>query len=139
VPLLLLRHATAGHRDAWEGDDRERPIDDRGLRQAEAIVDRLQPFPIARILTSPYLRCVQTVEPLAAARGLELELRPELGDELQATEGAVLVRAIAGEDAVVCGHGGLEHAVLARPPRWRKGATIVIGPGLEVVDLLPPP
>ena len=139
VPLLLLRHASAGDRDAWTGDDRERPLDERGMRQADALVQQLERFPIARILTSPYLRCVQTVEPLAAARGIEAEVRPELGEELQATDGAELVRSAIDEDVVVCGHGGLEHALLAFPPKWRKGATIVLVRGLEAVDLLPPP
>src|SRR5262249_30255592 len=72
--MLLMRHAWAGHRDEWDGHDHERPLDDRGYEQAAALVERLEPYRIDAIMTSPYVRCVATVEPLAAARGLELEL-----------------------------------------------------------------
>ena len=90
--MLLVRHAWAGSRDDWEGDDRERPLDERGVEQARELVERLAPFTITRILSSPYRRCVETVEPLARARGLEIEQRPELGEERQMTDGIALVR-----------------------------------------------
>ena len=41
MSLLLIRHALAGHRNAWEGDDRVRPVDDRGRLQSDALVDAL--------------------------------------------------------------------------------------------------
>ena len=133
MPLLLVRHASAGDRDEWVGDDRERPLDERGQKQAEGLVERLSPYPIELILSSPARRCVETVQPLARARGLEIELHPELGEERQATDGVELVRSFAGRDVVVCGHGGLEWA-LPEPPKWKKGATLVVGPALEVLD-----
>jgi phosphohistidine phosphatase SixA len=136
--MLLLRHASAGDRAHWNGPDHERPLDDRGRKQADALVETFAAYRIAAILTSPYVRCVQTVGPLARARGLEPEVREELSEELQATEGIALVRARAGEDVVVCGHGGLDLA-LGDPPRWRKGATFVVDAGLDLVDELPPP
>jgi 8-oxo-(d)GTP phosphatase len=132
MPLLLVRHAWAGDRDGWEGDDRARPLDKRGRRQAEELVARLQPYPIEAILSSPARRCVETVEPLALARGLELEVRHELSEDLQGTEGGALVRSLAGRDVVVCGHGGLELA-LPEAPKWKKGAVLVVGPALDVL------
>src|SRR6185436_5719102 len=90
VTLFLVRHASAGHRASWEGEQRIRPLDERGRRQALALVDLLEGEPIERILSSPAFRCVQTVEPLAAARGLEIELRDELTEERQADDGAAL-------------------------------------------------
>jgi len=137
MSLLLVRHARAGDRAQWDGDDRERPLDPRGVEQATALVALLAPFPVETILASPYLRCVQTVEPLAAARGLAIELRSELGEELQLTAGIELVRTLAGRAAVVCGHGGLEHAVPGAP-RFKKGAALVLGPGLELLETLRP-
>ena len=77
--LLLIRHARAGDRHAWDGDDRVRPVDDRGRLQSVALVEALADFKIDRIVSSPYLRCVQTVEPLAEALGLEIELDEQLG------------------------------------------------------------
>ena len=137
--MLLVRHARAGDRREWEGEDRERPLDARGVAQAEQLVHALSPFRVDRVLSSPALRCVQTVEPLAVARGLEIEVRDELSEERQADDGAGLIAAHAGEDVLVCGHGGLEH-VLPEPPRkWRKGATLVVGRGLALEEELPPP
>jgi len=133
MPLLLLRHASAGDRDAWEGDDRDRPLDKRGRRQAKELVERLRPLRIEAILTSPYCRCLETVGPLARARRLEIEVREELGEESQAVAGTALVRSLAGRDVVVCGHGGLDSVVLDAP-KWKKGAVFVLGPQLELLD-----
>ncbi len=124
VSLLVIRHARAGDRSEWEGDDRKRPLDKRGRRQAAELVDELGAFPIARVLSSPYDRCVQTVEPLAAQRNLEIELRDELGEDRQHDEGVALVRSLAGEPAAVCVHGGLSDAAFGE--RQKKGETLVI-------------
>jgi 8-oxo-dGTP diphosphatase len=135
VALLLVRHASAGDRDQWVGDDRERPLDKRGRKRADELVALLEPYPIEAILSSPARRCVETVEPLGRARGLKIELRAELSEELQAIEGVALVRSLVGRDLVVCGHGGLEQ-MLAGPPKWKKGAVLVVGAGLELLDVL---
>jgi 8-oxo-dGTP diphosphatase len=123
--MILLRHAWAGDSSKWKGDDRVRPLDKRGRKQAEELVEELAPFTIERIVSSPYLRCVQTVEPLAKARGLEIEERPELGEDLQSTEGVDLVHDLVGTPALVCGHGGLEQAIPGAPT-LKKGAYIVV-------------
>jgi 8-oxo-dGTP diphosphatase len=67
---FVVRHAKAGSRSHWTGDDRQRPLSKKGFQQAEALVQLLEPFPVAAIFSSPFLRCVQTVEPLARARRL---------------------------------------------------------------------
>jgi phosphohistidine phosphatase SixA len=138
VSLLLIRHAWAGSREMWEGDDRERPLDERGARQADGLVGLLADLPVERILTGPYRRCVQTVEPLAAARRLELELRDELGEDLQYRLGAEFVRGFASSDVALCGHGGLEVLALHDPPRWKKGAVFVVDERLRVVQVRRP-
>lgn len=134
MPLLLLRHTSAGSRDEWAGDDRERPLDKRGVRQAKKLVRALADLEIDRIVTSPYLRCVQSVEPLAAALGLTTGVREELSEEQQHTAGIQLVRGLAGSDTLVCGHGGLEHAI-PDPPRWKKGMVLVVGEHLELLEV----
>jgi phosphohistidine phosphatase SixA len=135
MPLLLVRHASAGDRAAWEGDDRDRPLDERGRRDASELVARLESLRIEAILTSPYRRCLETVGPLARARLLEIDVREELGEEHQGDEGVALVRSLAGRDVVVCGHGGLE-SVVPEAPKWKKGAVFVLGPDLELLDRL---
>ena len=81
VPLLLVRHAHAYARKEWSGEDRSRPLSDNGLRQAEGLIAVFGNFPrLARVLSSPYLRCVQTVEPLAQAHHLEVEPAEDLAE-----------------------------------------------------------
>ena len=109
--IVLVRHASAGDPDAWEGDDRLRPLDGRGRRQAEQLVELLAPYELTRILTSPALRCVQTVEPLAHARGLAIEVRDELAYERQELDGAPLVRSVERDDVAIACHAGLSEAV----------------------------
>jgi phosphohistidine phosphatase SixA len=134
--MLVVRHGRAGERDEWHGDDAARPLDEKGRKQAEALVDLLGGYRVERILSSPAVRCAATVEPLAQARGLEVETREELGEERQLHDGSALLRSLAGMDVVICGHGGLEQAALADPPRGQKGAVLVLDDALRVVDTL---
>ena len=98
---VLLRHASAGDRDHWAGDDEHRPLDEKGRRQAEKIAEALAAEDVRRVVSSPYVRCVQTVEPLAAALGLEVEL-----DDRLAEGGDGSARALLDEGGVVaCTHG----------------------------------
>jgi phosphohistidine phosphatase SixA len=78
--FYFVRHAKAGSRSHWRGDDRLRPIGKKGVIQAEALIDIFKPFKISAIYSSPYLRCVQTVEPLAHDRGLEVKEAPALAE-----------------------------------------------------------
>ena len=71
--MLLVRHAKAGHRRDWKGDDRERPLSHAGASQARKLVPVLSPLAPARLLSSPYTRCVQTLEPLAKPLRLKVE------------------------------------------------------------------
>jgi phosphohistidine phosphatase SixA len=134
--VLLIRHARAGDRADWEGDDRLRPLDERGWRQAHGLVDLLAEFPIERLVSSPYDRCVQTVEPLARMRRLPIELREELSEELQMTEGVKLVRTLLGEDVAVCCHGGLSEGVAGE--QQKKGEVLVLAADADVKDRLRP-
>ena len=128
--IFLIRHASAGDREEWEGDDRLRPLDERGGRQSEELVGLLSGYDLGRIVSSPALRCIQTVEPLAQARGLDIEVRGELGEERQATDGADFVRSLDDDVAVSC-HGGLDTAVCGES--LKKGGVLVLD-GDEIVD-----
>jgi 8-oxo-dGTP diphosphatase len=121
--ILLIRHVWAGHRPDWEGDDRLRPLDERGRRQAEELVDLLAPYELDRIVSSPYVRCVDSVVPLAQARGLSVEPREELSEEEQAYAGVELVLSL-DSNAAVCCHGGLSDAVCGRPQK--KGEVFLL-------------
>jgi 8-oxo-(d)GTP phosphatase len=134
VSLLLIRHALAGHRDAWQGDDRIRPLDRRGRAQAEALIDALAEFELDRIVSSPFLRCVQSVEPLAEARGLELELDDRLGAD-RLNDVPHVLEQLAGQNAAVCAHGDLPWL---GDRKFEKGSTWVLDARLEPIRYLPP-
>jgi phosphohistidine phosphatase SixA len=138
--LRLFRHGSAGDSNAWVGDDRERPLDEHGRVQAESLVGLLASNSIERVLTSPYRRCVESVEPLARARGLPIEYRAELGDDAEPEDALALIRSLAGEAAVLCSHGDLIQALLGE--ELDKGAVAVVEPteaGLAVAGRLAPP
>lgn len=137
-PLLVVRHGSAGDRDDWDGDDARRPLDERGRRQAEALVDQLAGFEIDRIVSSPFDRCVQTVEPLARARKLELEVSDDLAEEVGPERVRALLLNLVGDAAVVCGHGPELVPLLGKT---KKGATVVVeaaGESLTEIGRLPP-
>jgi len=152
MSVLLLRHASAGDRSQWEGDDQRRPLDPKGQRQAEALVVALDDLPVTAIISSPARRCVQTVEPLAEARGLPILVDEDVW-EGRAAASIALVMSLVGTDAVVSTHGdnipfilqhlaGAEDIDLGRHPDWKKASAWV----LETKDgrycsarYLPPP
>ena len=79
--IQLVRHAKAQSRDHWWGKpDRERPLTKSGAVQAKTLAAALAGLSITRIITSPYARCVQTVEPLAERLGLPIEIDDVLGE-----------------------------------------------------------
>jgi 8-oxo-(d)GTP phosphatase len=130
--LLVIRHARAGKRSQWVGDDRLRPLDKRGAKQARALVDALARFEITRVLSSPYDRCVQTVEPLAAARGLFVEARDELGEDRQSHDGVELASSLAGEPVAICVHAGLSDWAFGESQK--KAETLVVDGDRRVVE-----
>jgi 8-oxo-(d)GTP phosphatase len=132
--LLFVRHADAGDRDDWDGDDAERPLDAKGRRQAEQLVARLEPYEVRRIVSSPFVRCVQTVEPLAAARGLDVETADALAEGAGLRAVRKLLEDLAGQAVVLCAHGPEIEPLLGKT---KKGATHVLDAELRPVDLLP--
>lgn len=151
--IHLVRHAAAGNRSAWVGDDRLRPLTPKGVRQARALIPLLDGWSIDRIISSPYVRCVQTVEPLASARGLQVEEDEALAEG--STDHLDLFRRLAGWNAVLCSHGDVIPDALDRlaaegmrlvtdtpTPESKKGSTWMItvdGGTFVQARYLPPP
>lgn len=126
VSVLLVRHGTAGSRKAWVGDDRLRPLDERGKLQAQELAEKLSSYPVKRILSSGYLRCTQTVEPLAGRLGIELEIAQELEEGADASQLQALVKSLEGEVVVVCTHGGGSEVLLGEGVADKKGGVWLI-------------
>lgn len=108
--LVLIRHAVAEEREQWRGDDdAQRPLTDAGRTQAERIakvvmrmVDGLErDAAIVSLRSSPALRCIDTVRPLAKRSGVALDIDPGL------MEGKDIKPPSPREDGVhiICAHG----------------------------------
>lgn len=135
MTILLVRHAHAGSRGSWVADDRLRPLSATGKGQADGLLEQFAGRPVDRIVSSPFLRCVQTVEPLGAERGVPVEQTEDLA-EGYADRALDLVRALRSTAAVLCTHGDIIPAVLRAIDndggdiqgewRWAKGSTWVL-------------
>lgn len=123
---LLVRHGTAGNRKDWVGDDRLRPLDEKGVRQAEALAGLLVNQPIKRIFSSPYLRCVQTMEPLAERLGLTIDRVDELAEGAAREDVEKLVRRAGGDLVVLCTHGDVIEWIVGPDSPNRKGGFWVL-------------
>jgi 8-oxo-dGTP diphosphatase len=73
VEIVLVRHGHAGTKEGWSDEDRLRPLDGRGRRQAVHLVEVIAPMTPTALVSSPFLRCLQTVAPIAARTGLTVE------------------------------------------------------------------
>lgn len=110
--LFLIRHAAAGDRSSWEGDDRDRPLTAKGLAQSKALVDQLRDRQIEAIYSSPYVRCLQTVLPLAEVAGLEVQVEDVLAEGEVGKKARELVKSLVGQNAVISTHGDVIPALL---------------------------
>jgi len=136
--LLVIRHAHAGSRAEWDGNDDLRPLSQRGIGQARNIARRFADVPLARIVSSPAVRCRQTVAPLADARGVDVTVDARLAEFVDSVRIDPVLDVIDSvpDDAAICSHGdvipeliaALERRgmVIASEPCWRKGSVWVL-------------
>lgn len=108
--VLVVRHATAGRKSRFKGDDTKRPLDKRGRAQAEALVPQLLAFGATDVYAADRLRCHQTVEPLAEELGVTVHNEPILTEESYAknpkrARHRVLAIAELGGNPVICSQG----------------------------------
>jgi len=151
TPVFVVRHAKAGSRGAWDGPDPARPLSKAGRRQAAGLVGQLGDREITRIVSSPYVRCTETVEPLAHRLHLAVEPSPSLEEGASLPEALRLVEKVADEPTVLCTHGDvieelLDHlrrtGVFIDDGRMEKGATWILDTEAGEVTAaryLPPP
>lgn len=134
-PLYLVRHGKAGPRSQRPDDDRARSLTGKGRRQAEGLVGAMEGRSIARVVSSGYERCLQSVMPLAEARGLPIERAPWLEEGTPPSRALDAVLGSPGP-AVLSSHGDVITSVVeslaARgvpidgQKAWRKGSTWVL-------------
>ena len=122
--VLLVRHARAGDRAKWVGDDRHRPLDKKGRRHADGLHALLAEYPVERILSSPAVRCTQTVVPLAAERGLDVEEVMELAEGSSDGDVLRLLGSIESRCVVLSTHGDVIEELVGE--ELKKGSTEVL-------------
>jgi phosphohistidine phosphatase SixA len=101
---VLIRHADAGSRAAWVGNDEWRGLTDLGEAQAADAAARLRDLPILRILSSPSMRCRQTVVPLARELSLDVEPCWQLGATVELRHPLRFLSDDETASAVLCTH-----------------------------------
>jgi 8-oxo-dGTP pyrophosphatase MutT (NUDIX family)/phosphohistidine phosphatase SixA len=134
--VYLVRHAKAGDRDAWSGVDRLRPLSKSGRRQAKGLVRTLADRSIGHIASSPALRCLDTVRPLAKQRGQQIDVREELFEGAPLDGMLAIVDDAGSAGTVVCAHGDLipeaieyyeaRGATVGAERGWKKGSVWVL-------------
>jgi broad specificity phosphatase PhoE len=153
MTIYLVRHARAGDRSLWRQPDWLRPLSRAGRAQARGIFELLADARFDRVLSSPYVRCIETVAPIAGARRLAIEPEDALaeGGDLDAV--FAMISKHIGTGAVLCSHGDIIPAVLetlrangvdiGHDPRCPKGCTWVLeaehGGEITRTRYLPPP
>ncbi|MFC7624558.1 NUDIX domain-containing protein [Microlunatus sp. GCM10028923] len=138
VPLIIVRHAKAMDRSDWSKSDLARPIVALGRRQARLLVPLLAAYGVERLISSPAIRCVSTLQPYAAERHLEIIQVPELTEERGTDDPdgvAAVITELAGRvterrlPAALCGHRPVLPHVLAAldvPERQLRTAELIV-------------
>lgn len=126
---VLIRHADAGSRAAWVGHDDWRGLTDLGCAQAVEVAARLRDLPILRVLSSPALRCRQTVVPLARELSVDVEPCWQLG---KAAELDQMLQFLSDDDetasAVLCMHRETLEALFAHLAEVEDAPTEQVSP-----------
>jgi broad specificity phosphatase PhoE len=153
MTIYLLRHAKAGDRSQWRQDDWLRPLSRAGRSQARGMIDLLSDARFDRVLSSPSLRCLETVAPIAGARRIPIEPDDALGEGGDVDAAFAIIHKHMGTGALLCSHGDVIPAVLSSlaaggidlgpDPHCPKGSTWVLeaenGTEISRVRYLAPP
>ena len=151
MTVYVVRHAKAGSRSAWDQPDDLRPLTKAGRKQAKAIATTFDEGDVTRILSSPFVRCRQTVEPLAERLRLPVDLARGLEEGAPLVETLALFDKLGDESAVLCTHGDvvgelldhcLRHGVHLDVYRLEKGSTWVFDTeagAIVAARYVPPP
>jgi broad specificity phosphatase PhoE len=109
----LVRHAKAKNRATWEEPDELRPLTKRGRREAQAIAARFADEPLARLVSSPFVRCLQTLEPLAVTLDLPIETTGLLAEGTDGARATDLLLSLAANGSIACcTHGDVVFGVV---------------------------
>jgi broad specificity phosphatase PhoE len=134
MDVFVVRHAKAGSRRRFEGDDELRPLSRNGRVQAKALAEQLAHRDIARVLTSPYTRCIETIAPLAHQLGVDVEIEDVLAEGADWSYALAIIEQ-STLPTVLCSHGDVigdlmhhldQRGVPLDDDRIEKGSTWVL-------------
>jgi 8-oxo-dGTP diphosphatase len=141
--VFLVRHADAEDRAQFAGDDRLRPLAASGRAQAQRLVGRLEEFEVTDVASSPALRCVETIAPLAVVRDLDVALNARLAEDADPADVVSWLLGLGDGGHVAASHGEplasvvqllVERGASCRDPlRCQKASTWI----LDVRDGVP--
>ena len=138
MKLFLVRHAKAEPRKGWTGDDLLRPLIPSGHEQAKAIGEHLADEALVRVVSSPTLRCQQSLEPLTLSTGVCVEVDERLGEDESVQRALELFPGYGEGPVLLCTHPALVVDLLrvfeliepdALPPCKRGSIWLLEGPG----------
>ena len=152
LELYLLRHAHAGNPAAWDGPDSQRPLSQKGRRQAERLGSFLadRAFAPDAIVSSPKLRARQTAEIVADALGLPVSGDERLASGFDLDALTALAEGVGGTSMVLVGHDpdfsdvaaaltGAGYLPLRKGALARIDLSLPIQPGCGILRWLLPP
>lgn len=151
MALYIVRHGKAGKRSQWDGPDRTRPLDDLGRIQAKELALKIAAIAPTWLVSSPYLRCIQTLQDLSELTGLPVLADERLAEDSDITA-VIQMLEQAPDRAVICSHGDVIPALIrtlekrgmaiTTIPNWRKASVWVIernGVTFNSATAWPPP
>lgn len=109
-PLIILRHAKAIKRSDYDGSEDElRPLSGKGRRQSKVLIDVLDAYGIENMVSSPYVRCLETLHRYAKFLGTTVLMSDPLsesGNEDDPAATAQVARDFLHDPArtVLCSH-----------------------------------
>jgi 8-oxo-dGTP diphosphatase len=133
--IYFVRHAKAGERRVWDGADVDRPLSNTGWKQSSAVARRLAKKDVTALYASPYVRCMQTLEPLGNLTGLKVQAEKRLFEDEPFEPVLDLLNEVE-DGAVLCSHGDIIPAVIKAlvrrgmqvetPADWSKASVWVL-------------
>lgn len=108
-PLAIVRHSDAVGRDHWDGPDPERPLSPAGRARSADLVSTLSAYAITRVISSPSVRCADTVAPYVEAAALDPVFKSGLSEEGFVADPTKVIRRVSkvverAEPVALCTH-----------------------------------
>lgn len=108
-PVIIVRHAKAKPRSSWAGAEGERTLAATGKRQAIAVGKLLEAWEPTKLISSPWVRCMQTVSPYSKTSGIVIKQKAPLTEDAHKANPqkvAKIVQALFDKDDAValCTH-----------------------------------